>query len=104
MAQIGVALDLAEHGDAVQLGHDDVEQDDVRRLVGEQLQRLTPVPCGGDRVAVAFETVRQQQSVDRIVLNHQNCPDGRAHCKPPNACRLELVSYAGELLFGGRYQ
>ena len=57
-------LQLLEDGDAVELRHDDVEEDDVARLLAEELQRLAPVCRSPDRVTVLLEETSEKLSAD----------------------------------------
>jgi hypothetical protein len=53
--QRGVALDVLQDRDAVELMHDNVEQDDVARIVVEQLQRLGAVLRAAHPVPLALQ-------------------------------------------------
>src|SRR5712691_9051710 len=46
--QAGVLLDLAADGEAVHLGHHHVEEDEIERVCGEELQRFRASGCRGD--------------------------------------------------------
>jgi hypothetical protein len=52
--QRGVAVDALHDRDAVELRHDNVEQDDVARIVVEQLQRLGAVLRAAHPVPLAL--------------------------------------------------
>ena len=65
-------LEPLEDRDAVELGHDDVEEHDVDRLVGEQLERLRSVCRGADRMAVLLEEASEQLPADAVVVGDED--------------------------------
>ena len=72
----GRRLQPLEDGDAVELGHDDVEEHDVDRLLGEELERLRAVRCGAYRMAVLLEEASEQLPADAVVVGDE---DGGRH-------------------------
>ena len=65
--------------DAVELGHDDVEEHDVDRPLGEQLERLRSVRRGAYLMAVLFEEASEQLSADTVVVGDE---DRGRHVRP----------------------
>ena len=68
----GVALSCSSVADAIELRHEDVEKDDVARLVGEELERLPTVGRGAHRVAVVLEQPLKQLAADVVVVGDQD--------------------------------
>src|SRR5205085_6139259 len=60
----------------VELGHQDVEQDQVEGLPAQQLERLAAVLGEDDPVAFVLETAGEQEPVDPVVVRDE---DGAAH-------------------------
>ena len=72
----GRCFQLLEDGDAIELRHDDVEKDDVARLLAEELQRLPAVRRSANRVTVLLEEASEQLSADAVVVGNE---DRRGH-------------------------
>src|SRR6266545_3734783 len=79
VAQLLVALDPRQSLVAVQLRHQDVEQDDVEGLGAKRLQRPAAVLDGGDAVALPLEVVRQDHAVDLVVVDDEDRCRALAH-------------------------
>ena len=76
MTRTGCRLEPLEDRDAVELGHDDVEEHDVDRLLGEQLERLHAVRRGAHRMTVLLEEASEQLPADAVVVGDE---DRRRH-------------------------
>src|SRR6266511_1003281 len=79
VAKLLVALDPRQSLVAVQLRHQDVEQDDVEGLGAKRLQRPAAVLDGGDAVALPLEVVRQDHAVDLVVVDDEDRCRALAH-------------------------
>ena len=75
----GCRLEPLEDRDPVELGHDDVEEHDVDRPLGEQLERLRSVRRGAHRVAVLLEEASEQLPAGAVVVGDE---DRAGHCGP----------------------
>src|ERR1700746_3723304 len=67
-----VALELLEDTVAVELRHQDVEQDEVEPLASQQLERFRAVLREHDGVPVMLEPAAEQQPVDPVVVGDQD--------------------------------
>jgi hypothetical protein len=68
----GIALQSLEHRDAVELGHDDVEQHHVEWLLAQDLERLLAACRGADTVPLLLEAVGQEHPVERVVVDDED--------------------------------
>jgi len=66
------------HGEAVEPGHPDVEQDAIGRLLGEQRQRLLAAGCHDDAVSLVLECALRQDAIRLIVVDDENRLRGNA--------------------------
>ena len=95
MAQRGVVAQRGQHGVAVHLGHDDVEEDDVDgRLdrVTQPIERLPPVACFDRLVSDALQQPREELAVELGVVDdedaagpHGAVAGGWRHARSPAA-------------------
>jgi hypothetical protein len=70
-----IFLQRAQHQpEAVEAWHPEVRQQDVRRQLRELRQRLEPVGCRLDGVALLLEQLGQRGTRVRIVIDDQNSP------------------------------
>ena len=65
-------LELLERRDPIELRHEDVEQDDIGRLLGEELERFATVRCGTNCVAFVLEQAPEQLPADVVVVRDQD--------------------------------
>src|SRR5512133_293560 len=87
VTELLVALDLREGVVAVELRHEDVEQDDVERLGSKRLQCPDAVLGRGDTVTLSLEVAGQEHPVHRVVVDDENGCRSRAHARScPAAC------------------
>ena len=83
VAQLAVRLHLREYLEAVDLRHDDVEQDDVKGFRTQNLQCPTAILRGREPMPFSLEATRKQQAVDRVVVDDKHvCPLRRRHVRP----------------------
>ena len=72
----------AQHLEAVDVGHDDVEQDEIHALAVEQLERLGSAARGEHAVAPTGESAHRQRAVLFIVVDdEQPTADGVRTCR-----------------------
>ena len=71
-SQRAVLLEHAHHGDAVELRHHDVEQDQVRLEVAGFRKSLFTIGGGRHFVAVRLETHAQDLEVFRRIVDREN--------------------------------
>ena len=91
--QLGIGLEPLEHGDAVELWHDDVEQDDVRRLLAAALQRLAAVRGRLDPMPLLLEQADEQLAIEGIVVDDEDRRLRRPHeARPPPRARSSAAS------------
>ena len=83
--------DVADGAEAVELRHLEVHEDQVGLLVVHLLQRVHPVPRGGDdpELPAPVHHVGQQPPEERAVVDHQDGPRlrGSGHRAPPTRPR-----------------
>src|SRR6185295_18046954 len=75
-------LQRPQHLEALQLRHDQVEQDEVRRLRAGEPQRLLPVDRRDDDEAVLAERRFGRPAQEPVVLGEED-PRGRYRAHPP---------------------
>src|SRR6266487_4242235 len=80
----GIALQSLEHRDAVELGHDDVEQDNVERILAQDLERLLAVCRGADPVALLLEAAGQEHPVERVVVDDEDAAGEHVNAHQPS--------------------
>ena len=68
-----------QHLIAVELGHEDVEQDDVERLVLDALPAPPSIARRRDLVAFLLQVADEQPAVDRVVVYDEQPGHGGAH-------------------------
>ena len=87
-----IPLDQFEHLEAVQLGHLDIQQQEIRLLLADRLDRIETVGAlGHHNHVLAFTEQFPQQSAGRFLIVDDNHPQGRP--------RIRLFHL--HLLFGG---
>jgi hypothetical protein len=69
-----IGLEPFEHLEAIQLGHQEIEQNEVELLDRENLQRPAARFRSGHLVTVVAEAAVQQIAVAGVVVDHQNSP------------------------------
>jgi hypothetical protein len=91
--------DLLEQGQSAAAGHDEVEQDQVRRSFGDRAQRLVDAP-GGRHLAVVLEEHPQRCLHSGLVVDHEDA----GHCggNVPNANGSSGADAGGRLTPAGR--
>ena len=72
-----VALDRAQHRDAIHLRHHDVEKDDVERVAAKHAQGLTSALGHQHRVPLVHQPAPQQLAIVGVVVDDE---DGAAAC------------------------
>jgi hypothetical protein len=82
VAQLAVRLHLREYLEAVDLRHDDVEQDDVKGFRTQNLQCPTPILRDREAMPFSLEATRKQQAVDRVVVDDKHVCLRRRHVRP----------------------
>ena len=70
--QPAVGLDRREHLEAVDAGHQQVEQDGVEALGVEGVQGVPAVGDGPDAVALALEQAGEREAVDAVVVDDEH--------------------------------
>jgi hypothetical protein len=81
-----VLVPLLEQADAVEIGHPDVEQHQVRAALAQRVSRRLAVLGAADGVALVLEDVLHRLSDVGLVVHDEDV--GRAHGSP--ACRSAL--------------
>ena len=74
-----IAADTPAHLDPGKRGQHPVEQDQVRRFLDHQQDRLLAVDRFGDPISLAFEVVAQHGHQRRLVFDDQNMRFGIGH-------------------------
>ena len=87
-----VVLQLREHLVAVELGHQDVEQQQVEPLLPQQVERLAAVLREDDRVPLLLEAAAEQEPVHAVVVRDQD----RARSRRRESSRRRLRAEAGQ--------
>lgn len=64
-------LELFEYGKTVQTWHEQIQQDDVRLLLGHDLQGFVPIRGGQDFIRLAVEELAYQVNDLWVIVNHQ---------------------------------
>ena len=82
--QLRVGLELLEHREAIELGHFDVEQQQVEWFLSQPLQRYAAVLGERDVVSEQLDAARQQQAIDLVVVCDQHARTGFSHCVGPS--------------------
>ena len=72
LAQRRVALELGQHLEAVQPGHDHVQHHQVELLAASQRQRANAARHGGDGVATAPQPAREHLPAALVVVHHHD--------------------------------
>src|SRR6188472_2256121 len=67
-----IVLELREHLVAVELGHEDVEQQQVERLLPQQVERLAAVLGEADGMALSLEAAREHEPVHPVVVGDED--------------------------------
>ena len=75
----GVGLEMPQNLIAVQLGHHDVEEQQVESLRPDHLQGLAPVLGGGRRIALAPESAGEHVAVDLVVVDDEQAAPVRQY-------------------------
>ena len=99
VAQLAVRLHLREHLEAVDLRHDDVEQDDVEGFRTQNLQCPTAILRGREPMPFSLEATRKQQAVDRVVVDDKHvclrsAPRQALPAKAPSAPSTRAYSFS----------
>ena len=81
--------DVADGAEPVELGHLEIHQHEVGRVVVHLLQRVHAVPRGGDdpELAGAVHHVAEQPAEERAVVHHEDACAGSevsGHHAPPS--------------------
>src|SRR6266498_5777338 len=93
----GITLQSLEYRAAVELGHDDVKQDNVERILPQNVERLPAVRRRADTVALLLEAMNQEHPVERIIVDDEDTASGyvnghpldlRAVPRPPSRLRF----------------
>ena len=85
----------AAHLDAVELGHHDVEQDQIGQVLAHGSQRLLAVRGGDDLVAVRRQPRAQDVDVGGVVVDDEDAGGVRMECKQPmRVCTLRSGQYS----------
>ena len=94
-----VRLEPLEHLEAVEIGHHQIEQDQVELLEREKLERAPAGLGAGHLVAVARQAAKQQVAVAGVVVDHQD-PAGLLRPRIVRLDRLygpdQIGDHAGE--------
>ena len=67
-----VGFELLEDGDAVQLGHHDVEEDDVSRVRAQELERFPSVLGRPRPMTLLLEQANEELAVERVVVDDED--------------------------------
>src|SRR5262249_37730976 len=108
-----------EHCDTVEYGHHDVEQDEIKRVLPQQVQGLLAARRSGGRIAMMCEAAAQQIAVIFVVIHDQEHTQSRYHreallsvktlpftvCSPlVSACTSRLRDSLSRLRYRGTYR
>ena len=92
LAKPRVGVHALEDLVAGELGHHDVEQNEVELFFLEHLERFASVVRSRDfAVALAFQALRQRVAVILVVIDDQQPRIGRRH-RSYSACGLRAIS------------
>ena len=98
IAIVVAVLQAAAGLEAVDIGHHDVEQDQVRTGKSDPVERLEPAKRHQDLVAVVFEMVDQDAEIGRVVVDDENARgeglrhgfDGTGHAACPCSAHCSI--------------
>ncbi len=71
-----IALELLQNPVAVELGHEDVEQQQVEAPASQQVERFRAVFGEDDGMPVLLEPAAEQEPVDSVVVRDQDRAPG----------------------------
>ncbi len=71
-----IGAEGSQHVQAVELGHDEIEDHEVGRLPAHHLEGLASVRGFGEDVAVVLKRPRREAAHDRVVVHDQDARPG----------------------------
>jgi hypothetical protein len=72
MLRCRISLEHARHGEAIELGHAHVEQDEIRRHGYGPRVSLCAVKGNGQTVCALTQGLHEQAQLVRVIVHHQD--------------------------------